>query len=99
MLRSFGDIHVPEVAAHDPDELSKSRKRAALILTLAFWLSNYVLLSLATILSGNPHAADIALVRIGTTLIGLACCYLIHLLLRNRRLTTTRSRLIALALV
>ena len=37
--------------------------------------------------------------RFLTILLGLGFCYLIHLLLRNRRLRTTKSRLIALALV
>jgi LytS/YehU family sensor histidine kinase len=37
--------------------------------------------------------------RVVTTLIGLGFCYLIHLLLRARRLNSTKKRLIALAIV
>jgi two-component system, LytTR family, sensor kinase len=99
LLRSIGDIHVPEVAAHDPEQPLRSRTRAALWLTLAFWGSGYALLTLATALSGNEHLPAIAGMRIVTTLIGLGFCYLIHLLLRHPRLTTNKRRLIALACV
>ncbi len=79
--------------------LSSSRARVALGLTLAFWGSNYVLLTLGTALSNNPHLAAIAGMRILTTLLGLSFCYLIHLLLMHPRLATTKRRLIALVLV
>jgi len=96
LLGSFGDIHVPRVAS-DADGPHHSRTRAALWLTLAFWASGYLLLTLATALSGNEHLPAIAAMRVVTTLIGLGFCYLIHLLLKHPRLTTTKRRLIALA--
>ncbi len=99
LFKSFGDIHVPEVAAHDPEALRRTRTRAAIWLTLVFWLSSYALLTLATALSGNEHLPAIAAMRIATTLLGLVFCYLIHLLLRHPRLNTTKRRLIALACV
>jgi signal transduction histidine kinase len=99
LFGSFGDIHVPQVAVHDPDSLSRSRTRAALWVTLIFWLSSYLTLTLATALSGNPHLPAIAGVRILTTLLGLGFCYLIHLLLRHPKLDTTKKRLITLAIV
>lgn len=77
----------------------RSRARAALWLTLIFWGSNYVLLTLGTALSGNEHLMAIAGMRVLTTLFGLGLCYLIHLLLRHPRLSTTKRRLIALACV
>src|SRR5438045_8814616 len=98
MLRSLGDIHVPQVAAQDPEALRRSRTRAALWVTLIFWLSSYALLTLATALSGNPHFLAISGMRIVSTLVGLGFCYLIHLLLRHPRLDTTKKRLIALAI-
>jgi signal transduction histidine kinase len=66
--------------------------------TLIFWLSSYLLLTLATLLSGNPHFLAIAGMRIISTLVGLGFCYLIHLLLRHPRLNTSKRRLIALAI-
>ena len=75
------------------------RNRAAVGLTLAFWGSNYVLLTLGTALSGNEHLAAIAAIRILTTLLGLGFCYGIHLLLHHRSIATTKRRLIALAIV
>jgi two-component system LytT family sensor kinase len=99
ILLNIGDIHVPEVAPHDPDELARARTRAALWLTLVFWGATYLLSALAIYLSGNPQWSAIVATRIATTLLGLGFCYLIHLLLKNRRLTTTKARMIALALV
>jgi two-component system LytT family sensor kinase len=99
LLRSIGDIHVPDVAAHDSEQPLRSRTRAALWLTLAFWGSSYILLTLGTVLSGKEHLLAIAGMRIVTTFIGLGFCYLIHLLLGHPRLSTTKRRLIALACV
>ena len=76
-----------------------SRTRAALWLTLAFWGSNYVLLTLGTLLAGNEHVLAIAEVRIFTSALGLGFCYGIHLLLTHPKLSTNKRRLIALALV
>jgi hypothetical protein len=96
---NIGNIHVPDVLAHDPEELARSRTRAALWLTLVFWGASYGLSTFTVYLTGNPYWLAITAMRILPTLLGLGFCYLIHLLLRHRRLTTTKSRLIALALV
>jgi hypothetical protein len=98
LFGSFGDIHVPQVAGHDAGALSQARTRAALWVTLLFWLSSYALLTLATALSGNPHFLAISGMRILATLVGLGFCYLIHLLLRHPRLDSTKKRLIALVI-
>ena len=99
VLLNIGDIHVPDVLAHDTEELARARTRAAFWLTLVFWGASYGLSALVNYISGNPHWRALTAVRILPTLLGLCFCYLIHLLLRNRRLKTTRSRLIALGLV
>lgn len=99
LLGTLGDIHVPDVAARDHEQLARRRARAALWLTLIFWGSSFALLTLGTVLSGNPHAVGIAGMRILSTVVGLGFCYLIHLLLRSPKLTTTKSRMIALACV
>lgn len=78
--------------------LRGQRVRALLWLTLIFWGSNLLLLTLGTVLSGNPHLAELTAMRVLTTLVGLGFCYLIHLMLRHPRLSTARRRLIALAI-
>lgn len=100
-------LHFPErdlsatsgLPPHETEGLMSSRTRTALWLTLAFWGSNYVLLTLGTALSGNPHIVAIAMMRILTTLLGLGFCYLIHRLLTHPRISTNKRRLIALAVV
>jgi signal transduction histidine kinase len=99
ILLNIGDIHVPDVVSHGADELKRARTRAALWLTLVFWGTSYGLATLTIYLDGKPQWLAISLMRILPTLLGLGFCYLIHLLLRTKRLTTTKSRLIALALV
>lgn len=99
MLLNMGDIHVPDVITRDPVELARARTRAAFWLTLLFWGVSFGLATLTIYLDGKPQWLAISLMRIPPALLGLGFCYLIHLLLRNRRLTTTKSRLIALALV
>jgi two-component system LytT family sensor kinase len=99
ILLNIGDIHVPDVVPHDGRELARARAKAAFWLTLVFWVVSFGLATLTIYLDGKPQWLAIMLVRIPPALLGLGFCYLIHLLLRNRRLTTTRSRLIALGLV
>ena len=99
LLRSIGDIHVPYAVSYGPEGLAQARARAAAQLTFVFWSATYLLSVLSIYLSDNPRWVALAGMRILTTLLGLGFCYVIHLLLRNRRLTTTKSRMIALALV
>lgn len=73
--------------------------RATIWLTLAFWLSNFVLLTLGTALSGNPHLAGITAMRALAMLFGLALCYVIHHVLTRPWLSTWRRRIVALALM
>jgi len=90
----------PHVEAFEPSPdlaaLRDQRVRAVVWLTLIFWVSNYLLLTLATALTGNAHLQGIVLVRCGELLVGLCFSFGIHLMLR--RLKTTRKRLIALAI-
>lgn len=99
LLRSIGDIHVPDVVVYDPDESLAARARAATLLTLIFWTASYLLATFALYLSGNPYWLPVSGMRILSYLLGVAFCYLFHLLLKSRRLKTTKSRLIALAVV
>jgi two-component system, LytTR family, sensor kinase len=94
----FHPIHGEAFAPHlTMRELEDQRVRWVVWITLIFWISNFLLSTLGTALEGNPHLGPIAATRLGTTLLGLAFCFFIHLLLR--RLSTTRKRLIALAIV
>ena len=95
----MGDIHVPDVVVPDPAELARARAKAAFWLTLIFWVVSFGLATLTIYLDGKPQWVAMSLMRIPPAILGLWFCYLIHLLLRNKRLTTTKSRLIALALV
>ena len=99
ILLNLGDIHVPDVVVHDGKEVARARARAAFWLTLIFWGVSFGLATLTIYLDGKPQWLSISLMRILPTLLGLGFCYVIHLLLRSKRLTTTKSRLIALALV
>ena len=83
----------------DISTLRRQRVRAQLWLTLIFWGSNLLLLTLGTALSGNPHLSALTGTRILTTIAGLALCYLIHRVLQLPSLSTTRKRLIALAII
>jgi len=93
----------PHVEAFEPSpdlaELRHQRVRAVVWVTLIFWVSNYVLLTLATALAGNVHLGQLVLVRLGEILLGVCVSFLFHLMLRSPKLATTRQRLIALAIV
>ena len=93
----------PHVEAFEPSPdlaaLRDQRIRAVVWLTLIFWVSNYLLLTLATALAGNEHLKGIVLVRFGEVLLGVGVSFLFHLMLRSSWLSTTRKRLIALAIV
>jgi signal transduction histidine kinase len=79
------------------ETLREQRIRAVLWLTLIFWISQYVMLTLATALSGAGHLDLLIPIRMGEMVLGLGFCFGIHLMLR--RLPTTKQRLIALAIV
>ena len=93
----------PHVEAFEPSPdlaaLRDQRVRAVVWLTLIFWISNYLLLTLATALTGNAHLEQIVLVRFGEILLGVCVSFLFHLMLRSHWLSTTRRRMIALAIV
>lgn len=79
--------------------LRHQRIRAQLWLTFIFWGSNFLLLTLGTALSRNPHFAELTATRVLTTLVGLAFCYLLHRVLQHPKLSTTKKRLIALVII
>ena len=76
--------------------MDEQRVRAVVWLTVIFWVSNYVLLTLGTALTGNQFLARIVPVRFGELLVGLLFSFGIHMMLS--RLPTIRKRLIALAI-
>jgi len=75
------------------------RAKAVIGLTLGFWLSNLVLLSLGTFLSGNPHWLAMTGMRALVILFGLLLCYLIHIVITRLARAPFRRRVIVLALV
>ena len=64
ILLNLGDIHVPDVVPHDPEELARDRTRAAFWLTLVFWSASYGLATLVVYLSGNAHWLAITGMRV-----------------------------------
>lgn len=77
--------------------LRDQRIKAVLWLTVIFWVSNYALLTLVSALSGNHHLEQLIPIRFGELVLGLLFSFGIHMMLRG--ISTTRKRLIALALV
>ena len=95
----MGDMRAPDVPVGDGKEFARARTRAAIWLTLVVWGISFGLTTLTVYLDGRPQWQAIALARIPPAFLGLFFCYLIHLMLQSKRLTTTKSRLIALAIV
>jgi signal transduction histidine kinase len=93
----------PHVEAFEPSAdlaaLRDQRVRAVVWLTLIFWVSNYLLLTLATALARSTYLRQLIYVRFGEVLLGVCVSFLFHLMLRSSKLATTRRRLIALAIV
>ena len=64
ILLNIGDIHVPDVVAHDPMEVARARARAAFWLTLIFWGVSFGLATLTIYLDGKPQWLAMSLMRI-----------------------------------
>ena len=75
------------------------RGRALVILTLAFWLSSFALLTLTSALAQNEHLAAVTGMRALAILFGLCLCYLIHRVLTRPALSTLKRRIIVLAIM
>src|SRR5688572_21753174 len=76
-----------------------ARTRAIVWLTLAFWLSSFLLMNLGSALSGNPHLGPLMAMRALALLFGLFLCWLIHLLLNRPSMASLRRRIVVLALI
>ena len=78
---------------------ARARSRAIVWLTLGFWVSNFLLLTLGTALAGNPHLVGIAGMRALAMLFGLLLCYGLHRVLSRPGMASLRKRILFLALV
>ena len=77
-------IDVYEVDPAKWRDNSRSQKRqATLWLAGAFWGLHALALWVADLLDGHPHLLRVAAIRIALTLIGLAFCYAIHVVLQK----------------
>lgn len=96
LTRIFG---VPYSSTFPPRarEKSNDRAKAVLGLTLAFWLSNYVILTLGNLASDK--LLSLALMRAGLTGFGLALCYVIYSLLQKISPTSFKRRVIVIAIL
>ena len=98
---SFG----PPEEAHGPYELAggatawSRRGRALVVLTLAFWLSSFALLTLTSALAQNERLAAVTGMRALAILFGLCLCYLIHWVLTRPAFSTLKRRIIVLAIM
>jgi two-component system, LytTR family, sensor kinase len=75
------------------------RGRMLAWLSLAFWLSNFALLTLTSALAGNEHLTAVTGMRALAMLFGLLLCYAIHRALNRPALSTLRRRIVALAIM
>ncbi len=84
----------PRTLPHD----ARSR-RAAIIMTLAFWASNYIVQATRDLYSLGGLHADRLLVRLGLALAGGGLCYLVHLVIRALGASPFQRRAIVVALL
>lgn len=96
----FGSVTDDAFRPQSPTgDWSQKRLRAVIWLTLVFWLSYFLSQAGSAVLAEKPHVTAIASMRILTTLVGIAFCYALHLLLRQPVLSSTGKRLVALAII
>jgi len=75
------------------------RTRAVVWLTLAFWLSNFAILTFGNILQGSERWVQIAAVRAGLIGLGLVFCYGMHLALEKAAGRSFKRKIIAAAIL
>lgn len=75
------------------------RARAILLLTVAFWLSNYAILTGSAVVSGTPELVPVAILRAVLTLFGVILCFGIHFTLERFAGPSFRSRALIAALL
>jgi signal transduction histidine kinase len=74
------------------------RSRAILWLTLAFWVSNYLILTLGIAIEGKEGWLSVAVVRAELVMLGLGLCYAMHLALEKLAGRSFKKRAIAAAI-
>jgi hypothetical protein len=83
---AFQPADIYEIAPVDPRDRPESLKRRTMLwLTGAFWGLHAMALWVADLLDRHPHLLKAAAVRIALTMIGLALCYGIHIVLQKLR--------------
>ena len=87
------------MAAPEAARRLSPRSRSIIWLTLAFWLSNFALQTLGSMLADHPHLAAVTGMRVLAMLFGLALCGLIHWVLTRPNMTRWRRRVLVLALM
>ncbi|MBJ7498369.1 MAG: histidine kinase [Sphingopyxis sp.] len=99
-VAAFTSSDIYEVAPTGRGDSLAIRKRHAILwLTGAFWGLHALALWVADLLDRHPHLLKAAAVRIGLTLIGLALCYAIHIILQklNGRAWRRKAPIVLLA--
>jgi hypothetical protein len=96
VTRNLGTPYLP---AFSGDRGGSTRRRAVLGLTLALWLSNFVILTLGNWAGGEENVVQLAFARAGLTAIGLALCYVIYSLLQRISHISFKRRALAMAVM
>ncbi|MBA3677185.1 MAG: histidine kinase [Sphingosinicella sp.] len=92
-------IPIPPALRARQREKPNVRGKAVLGLTLAFWLSNFMILTLGNFAGGEDKLVALALMRAVLTLFGLALCYVIYSLLQKISHISFKRRVLAIAIL
>ncbi len=74
-------------------------RRAAIVVTLLLWISNYAVLNSRDFLSEDGLDPEIALMRVGVVVLGCGLCYVIHLVIAKMAGKSFRQRAIAVVIM
>ncbi len=83
---------VEDAGASRGRALPGPRLRAILLLSVAFWLSNFAILTGGAAVSGTPSLPTIAALRAVLAVFGIVLCFAIHFALERFAAPTFRSR-------
>lgn len=96
-LSRFGPV--PSQAAKKRSFSLSQKARATLWLTLAFWISNFGVMTLAAVLAGRDRLLAVIGMRALLVLLGLFLCYLLYVALQKLSARSFKKRALAAAIL
>jgi two-component system, LytTR family, sensor kinase len=81
------------------DHFDRKTAIAAIIITIAFWLTNFAVQTRRSLLDHHPNLWDLSLARLGTMLCGFAMCYAMHRIFLAMRRRPFWQRAVVLVLL